>query len=218
MGFRPQPDIEATLIRFKQGDAASYKVYTDHLQAFLDQYKNDKQTSENLGGCTEGKKDDQTVCRFELDTLGTECTWQKDFGYDEGQPCVLLKLNKVYGWEPESYPDSMNSTDAELPEGFPASGAAGMFNGKNVIVTCEGENPADQENIGPIKFMPTEHFDNMYFPYLNQEGYRSPVVMAQFTKPSNGVLIQVWCKAWAKNIMHHRNDKAGSIHFELLVD
>ena len=35
------------------------------------------------------------VCKFNLDTLGPECNWQNDFGYDEGKPCVLLKVNKV---------------------------------------------------------------------------------------------------------------------------
>ena len=35
------------------------------------------------------------VCRFNVDDLGAECTWQKDYGFDEGTPCLLLKLNKV---------------------------------------------------------------------------------------------------------------------------
>ncbi len=35
------------------------------------------------------------VCRFNVDDLGAECTWQKDYGFDEGTPCILLKLNKV---------------------------------------------------------------------------------------------------------------------------
>ena len=36
MGFRPMPDVDSTLIRFEQGKASSYKMYTDHIQAFLE--------------------------------------------------------------------------------------------------------------------------------------------------------------------------------------
>ncbi len=42
--------------------------------------------------------------------------------------------------------------------------------------------------------------------------------MVKFNNPANGVLINVVCKAWAKNINHHYNDNAGLIKFELLVD
>lgn len=33
-----------------------------------------------------------------------------------------------------------------------------------------------------------------------------------------GILINVECKAWAKNIKHSRNDKIGAVHFELMID
>ena len=31
------------------------------------------------------------------------CTKAEKFGMYIGQPCVSVKLNKVYGWEPEPY-------------------------------------------------------------------------------------------------------------------
>lgn len=34
------------------------------------------------------------VCRVPIDELGN-CTIDKEFGYPEGKPCVLIKLNKV---------------------------------------------------------------------------------------------------------------------------
>ena len=43
----------------------------------------------------EADRDKKKVCRFNIDTLGKVCQQQKDYGYDEGQPCILLKLNKV---------------------------------------------------------------------------------------------------------------------------
>lgn len=33
-----------------------------------------------------------------------------------------------------------------------------------------------------------------------------------------GVLIQIECKAWAKNIRFDRKERVGSVHFELMID
>merc|ERR1712032_1525971 len=33
----------------------------------------------------------------------TPCTKAEFFGYFHGQPCLVVKLNKVFGWEPEPY-------------------------------------------------------------------------------------------------------------------
>ena len=83
---------------------------------------------------------------------------------------------------------------------------------------CLLQNPGDAENMGPVEFYPPNGMPIHYYPYLNQRGYRQPIVFAKFRAPKEGVVMQIWCKAWASNIMHHKNDKAGSIHFELLVD
>ena len=65
---------------------------------YVTEYENEAQEGEDFIDCDnlkEESRDREKVCRFKLDTLGEECTWQKDYGYDEGTPCVLLKLNKV---------------------------------------------------------------------------------------------------------------------------
>jgi sodium/potassium-transporting ATPase subunit beta len=61
------------------------------------EYENEKQVGENFIDCEKGKTPEQLqkVCRFNVDTLGGLCTWQRDYGYDEGKPCVILKINKV---------------------------------------------------------------------------------------------------------------------------
>ncbi|XP_013412380.1 sodium/potassium-transporting ATPase subunit beta [Lingula anatina] len=216
IGFRPIPDIRTTLIRFEQGKPSTYKAYVDHIQATLRDYENDRQESEQFDSCQSTRPRDK-ICKFLVDDLGEECTYRKDFGYDLGKPCILLKINKLFGWEPEMYtPGSdeasgiQNSTGVSLTE-------------DNVQVYCEGENPADRENIGPIVYYPSAGFHKKYFPFTNQEGYRQPIVMAQFTKPQAGRLIQVVCKLVAKNIPNEERQldsmhKEGSVHFELLVD
>lgn len=214
LAYRPVPDFETNLIRFIQGQPSTYKPYTDHIQAFLDQYENEKQVGENFIDCEKGRPpgEEGKVCRFHVDDLGDMCTWQRDFGYDEGQPCVLLKLNKIFDWMPVMYEDE-NST--EIPDIL-----LPRFHPDHIGVTCEGRYPLDNENIGNISYNPPQGFSRFFYPYQNQEGYRSPLVMIQFLNPMNGILINVMCKAWAKNISprHHINDQLGLVTFSLLVD
>jgi hypothetical protein len=50
-------------------------------------------------------------------------------------------------------------------------------------VSCEGENPADIENVGPVKYYPRQGFPGYYYPYENSEGYLSPLVAVHFERP-----------------------------------
>jgi len=195
LGFQPMPNYENTLIRFESGKKGSYKVYTDYLQAFLRQYDQDNLQGDNIITCNDesGRQSDNPlgVCTFELKSLGP-CIEKQDFGYVKAEPCVLLKLNKVYGWVP--------------------------FNGTDVEVECHGENPADKDNIGPLEYFPRNAFPAYFFPFLSQVGYRQPLVMVQFKNPEANVLIMVECVAKAPNIIYDKQLKLGSVRFELLVD
>ena len=55
-------------------------------------------------------------CRFDINMFRnrqTPCVTQRNFEYNFGRPCVLLKLNKIYDWEPITYQNA-----AEVPERF----------------------------------------------------------------------------------------------------
>jgi len=54
-----------------------------------------------------------------------------------------------------------------------------------VWLECHGENPGDVENLGPISYYPGTGFPASYYPYLNQEGYLSPIV-CQTGQPHKG--------------------------------
>ena len=115
------------------------------------------------------------------------------------------------------------------------------FKDNMIWISCEGENPADVENLGPISYIPELGFPGYFFPFQNQKGYMPPLMAINFERPkckklqnishnmmiSNnynlmtilaGVLINIECKAWALNIQHDRADRRGSVHFELMVD
>lgn len=57
-----------------------------------------------------------------------------------------------------------------------------------IWVSCEGENPADQENIGPISYLPRRGFPGYFYPYENSEGYLSPLVAVHFVRPRSTTL------------------------------
>merc|ERR1712062_744953 len=140
----------------------------------------------------------------------------------EGKPCVLIKLNKIFKWLPEPY-QSEEDFPQDLPQTIKTAFNKNVQDGKpelnnRVWLECDGENPADRENIGGITYYPTNGVSANFYPYLNQKGYLSPVVFARLDNPKHGVLIAVECKAWAKNIHHNSQERRGLVHFEMMID
>lgn len=213
LGFRPSPpqeNIDSTLIWFNATNPDTVKHWVTNLENYLKPYK-DLSTGATAVHCTA----DQTatpdkVCHFPIIT-GQEniCSPERKFGYPEGKPCVLVKLNRIYNWEPERYSAAPEDLSDHLKEDFDPT---------LVYVTCVGENSADRDNIGEVMYYPKQGIPFNYFPFTNQKGYVSPFVFVQFNEISRGVLVNVECRAWAKNIKYDRGDRLGSVHFELIVD
>lgn len=59
-----------------------------------------------------------------------------------------------------------------------------IFQTNVVWVSCEGENPADVENIKARDYYPRMGFPWYYFPFKNINGYVPPIVAVQFTVES----------------------------------
>lgn len=143
-----------------------------------------------------------------------------NFGYDDGKPCVILKLNKIIGLVPTWYNDTNNlPKDVTLPPNLKSHIDRLPKERRNQVwLDCTGENPADRENIGQLKYIPTDRgFPADYFPYTNQENYQSPLVAVKFMNPPVGQLLHVECRAWAGNIGYDRMQRVGKAHFELMV-
>ena len=82
-----------------------------------------------------------------------------------------------------------------------------------------GSAAKDQLKLILNTYMPIQGFPGYYFPFLNQQHYLSPVVWIQLINVYPGVLINIECKIWAKNIKHDpKNPMLGGIKFELLMD
>jgi sodium/potassium-transporting ATPase subunit beta len=208
MGFRPMITVEKTLIKFKQGQKDSYSKYVDDIESFL---ADQEMPADNAVDCSDGKPSnmqDHEFCQFDLESIKTDCNEANDYGYHEGNPCVLLKLNKIYNWSPELYDNSTRPPHLE-----------DQFDPEHLTMTCDGENPADRDNLGDgTKYAPPHGFAMVSFPYLNQKGYQTPLIFARLDSLKSGVTVQVSCKVWARNVYHHKTDRAGAAHFEILMD
>jgi sodium/potassium-transporting ATPase subunit beta len=225
LGFRPRPrdeNVESTLIWFKQGqNEQNWKHWTENLVKFLEPYEKANEASADRGAhidqCDNNKTvEDDKFCFFDIKKIDNNCTKGQDFGYKRGDPCVLIKLNRIYNWKPKAYELYDFQNDKSIPDAVREGYAKNRSD--IVYITCEGENAADKENIGPLNYYPQPGIEFKYFPFTNQPGYLSPFVFVHFLKPTPGVLINIECKAWAKNIKHDRMDREGSVHFELLID
>ena len=75
----------------------------------------DEKHRKNMQTCNYGDKmkGDQ-FCEFDVDTLGTKCSKEMKFGYEAGNPCIIVKLNKIFKWTPDTY-----ATSDDLPENMP---------------------------------------------------------------------------------------------------
>jgi sodium/potassium-transporting ATPase subunit beta len=226
LGFRPMPpesNVESTLIWFKGNDPSNYKYWTEELDSFLSVYKKEHESTsaENRVECSYKEPPPPgKVCNVQIEQW-KPCVPEEQYNYNKHGPCIFLKLNKIFSWKPQVY----NNTD-DLPHNMPAhlqsyikDKVMAQKEAMNTVwVNCEGENPADVENIGAIKYYPHRGFPGYFFPFMNNEGYLSPLVAVNFEQPKRGVLINIECKAWAHNIHHDRIDRRGSVHFELMVD
>merc|ERR1712105_83739 len=72
--------------------------------------------------------------------------------------------------------------------------------------------------MGEIEYFPSDvGFDSAYYPYMNDDGYRSPLIAVRFKEPAPFQFLHVECRAWAGNIKYHRRDRVGIAHFELMM-
>ncbi|KAM8768108.1 sodium/potassium-transporting ATPase subunit beta-3b [Acanthopagrus schlegelii] len=99
----------AAEISFNRSDPANYNQYTQQLHDLLQNYNDSRQEGNDL--CLVGEyteQDDEPikrVCQFKRSTL-RQCSGLPDtgFGYAEGKPCIIIKMNRVIGLKPRGDP------------------------------------------------------------------------------------------------------------------
>jgi len=244
MGYRPHPHdskIESTLIWYRHGKVNGNWNGTSKDIGWYGRLKNDLQHYHNESyqsniGRTDGrtfvecgrlgsvKPGPGHICKINREELFVEggCTDENYYGYPEAKPCIMIKLNKIFAWEPTPYVNE-SQMDITVPEVIKKEFRKNIADGNEIYndkvwLECHGENPGDVENLGPITYYPGTGFPTSYYPYLNQDGYLSPIVFARLESPTKGVMISIECRAYDQLIKHNSQEAIGLVHFELMID
>lgn len=246
LGFRPmrqEEDPYSSLIWFKHGGRGDWQAYKDNLDAFLAEYEPgywaNAGASQTKCQPERGPLKKDEACEFNKEWLSDQgsdikCISSEYYGYYHGKPCLLLKLNRIYGWQPEPFynvtevqnlPDMPKDLKAHITKTWEdkCRGRGAQLEEQcpqlNMVwLHCDGETDPDKENIGSVSYTPWRGFPAYFFPYWNQLGYLQPIVMVQLKNPTPGVLINIQCTAWAKFIEHDTAKMRGSVHIEFLMD
>lgn len=228
MGFRPLPSSadEGSLIWYQAKNKTNIDSWVNNINKFLIKYNNSEKLPEhghNQIICHYDRPPQPNkVCAVDINSKAWgPCVEKEKYGFTSSSPCIFLKLNRIYGWVPEYYNDTKN-LPSEMPESL-KNHIRSINDTKElntIWVSCYGEAPADRENVGPIQYYPRQGFPGYYYPYKNVEGYLSPLVAIHLQRPALHSLINIECRAWAKNILYKRSlhNREGSVHFELMID
>ncbi|KAF6021162.1 ATP1B4 [Bugula neritina] len=168
-------------------------------------------TSENGNfiDCTEGRTDPdiEKVCEFKLDYI-RPCVYEDDYGWWEGEPCIILKLNRINNWEPENY-ESIDEVPEEIRD---------VWKPDVITVKCFGTDPVTNESLADIAYYPQQGWSFDYFPFVGQQGYKSPLVAVQLFNLPHRALLFITCRAYTKNMIHHPVYGLGQTRFEIISD
>lgn len=219
LGMRPMPDVERTLVKVNASDSKALSALVENVNKLVDTYSTVNKSYEgpkmDYADCDlnnpEANRDfdpKRKICRLNPNKdWGPNCTQANNFGYYSARPCVIIKMNRIYGWLPEiSNPAVSNHT----------------------LLSCEPENDGDKATFGygapvyhpgvTINGTNYGYFSSALFPYLKQEGYTTPAVAVQFPSARRNVLLMIACRLY--NIDNYRYDKVerdGLVRFELLI-
>ncbi|VDL91767.1 unnamed protein product [Schistocephalus solidus] len=213
LSILPVVELFTSLISYVDRQPQSIASIASQLRAFLKYYDFSNYGSE-LSDCSAASSDTLDIrrpCHFDLNSLGP-CNIADYYGFEDNNPCILLKINKIYGWVPDPVP---------------------FANG--VLVTCKGATQDDTHNLGEIRYFDYDihgtadfstdktqgktlngTFPSAFFPYLNQPQYRQPIVFVMFRGFKTNTLVRVQCYLIAKNIRVDIALGEGSVQFEIL--
>ncbi|XP_016977840.1 sodium/potassium-transporting ATPase subunit beta-1 [Drosophila rhopaloa] len=217
LGFRPlsKQTERGSVISFDAKKEAESKYWIDLIDEFLQDYNHTEGSA--LKHCGFGQTHNVTdICLFNTELFGS-CSRANGYGYKTKQPCIFLKLNKIYGWVPDVFDEPEKSMPEDLRK---VINNTKKEERQQIWVSCNGHLNKDKENFQDISYFPSQGFPSYYYPFMSQVGYLSPLVAVQFNSPPKGQMLDVECRAWAKNIRYSGSarDRMGSVTFQIIVD
>ncbi|CAH6779912.1 Atp1b4 [Phodopus roborovskii] len=204
-GVMIRPFAHSLNFNFNVSEPETWQRYVISLNGFLQGYNDSLQEEMNVD-CPPGQyfiqdgdeDEDKKACQFKRSFL-KNCSGLEDptFGYSTGQPCILLKMNRIVGFRPEL--------------------------GDPVKVSCKVQK-GDENDIRSINYYPeSASFDLRYYPYygkLTHVNYTSPLVAMHFTDVVKNQAVPVQCQLKGKSIVNDViNDRfVGRIVFTLNIE
>uniref|UniRef100_A0A8B9PVK8 Sodium/potassium-transporting ATPase subunit beta n=1 Tax=Apteryx owenii TaxID=8824 RepID=A0A8B9PVK8_APTOW len=203
-GVMIRPYLHGFTIAFNVSRRSTWQPYVDSLHRFLEAYDDKVQEEKNIK-CMAGRyfiqggheSEEKKACQFKRSLL-QNCSGIGDptFGYSKGQPCVLLKMNRIIGYRPGA--------------GVPVS------------VDCQVQK-GNESDLRSVDFYPGNGtFDLMYYPYygkITHVNYTSPLVAMHFTDVKKNNLVPIQCRLKGEGIINDvSNDRfLGRIIFTLSI-
>lgn len=233
LGFRPQPDVEKNIIyAYKNGDADAGKEYVKSLDQYLSVFypervakveKVKKDDDDDDDDDENGKKaqDNRPQMEpFKIEKPG-DCTSNNKYGYASGKPCILVKMNKIVGFQPEA------GASADDKAAYKLTGCASKDGG--IAIHCSGEYAADIDNVGKITYISENstsdkcgYLSKTRFPYEGKvdrrDVYQAPFIWVQFNNPKPNTLINVLCRVYGKNIYYDKKSGRALTRFQIYVE
>jgi sodium/potassium-transporting ATPase subunit beta len=217
MGYKPRDDenLETTLIYVTNHTKGVNEAYIKSINATIAKYITAAADGVDCSQINSTRLKADKPCLVSYEELTKECNVENYFGFLDGKPCILLKLNRIYGWIPQVWDASEVANVKAIPESIKS-----RYTSDRIWIDCHGENPADNDNLGldTVQYFPMQGFPLAFYPYQKQNDYRSPLVFVKFNNVSHHLGLMIECKALAKNIVVDRSEKEGSVHFEMLID
>ncbi|KAK7096161.1 sodium/potassium-transporting ATPase subunit beta-1-like [Littorina saxatilis] len=159
-----------------------------------------------------------------LDLIGTSsaggpaCSEDNQFGYTGDQPCVLVRINKIYGWKPSPYKKESPGFSKTVKRAmYDWTSHYALLSGDLIYLECYGADEVNKQLLGddPFFYLPRAGFKALHFPFLNQENYVAPAVFVKFKKIPHNVAIQVICRIVTKGVTFDPFTWEGGYHFEI---
>nr|3A3Y_B Chain B, Na+,k+-atpase Beta Subunit [Squalus acanthias] len=216
-GLSHAPYAIKTEISFSISNPKSYESFVKSMHKLMDLYNESSQAGNSpFEDCSDtpadyikrGDLDDsqgqKKACRFSRMWL-KNCSGLDDttYGYAEGKPCVVAKLNRIIGF----YPKPLKNT-TDLPEQLQAN-----YNQYVLPLRCAAKREEDREKIGSIEYFGLggyAGFPLQYYPYYGkrlQKKYLQPLLAIQFTNLTQNMELRIECKVYGENIDYSEKDR-----------
>ncbi|XP_059922685.1 sodium/potassium-transporting ATPase subunit beta-1a [Gadus macrocephalus] len=214
-GLSHTPRSEKSEIAFNMNDKTTYEKYTKSMTSFLEKYDANVQLDAGkFDDCPdtpsapikrrdlETDKSMRRACRFSRSLLGV-CSGETDpsFGFKEGKPCLIVKLNRIVNYIPRPVQDNATLSPAVLARQKP-----------NLIpLHCTNKREGEEGLVGEIKYYGFDGgFPLQYYPYygkLVHPQYLQPLVAIHFTNLTMKTDVRIECRVYGDNIDTSEKDR-----------